>query len=295
MENVRRHPTALAATIGRHYSQLSPGHQKVADLILASPHQAALMNLEQMSQRVGLSKATVNRFGAALGLSGYKTHKRLLRSELEETLRPVEGLVRSLQPEALAGAAPWTRSLIEDSERVRTIRAVGGDAAFAGASQRLATARHVFVVGFGGSAYLAGYAAFCLSSLRGRCEAVTDAGGFEGASRKILDAGPDDAALCLGFARYTRDGLTLARRLHAGKTPLICITDGEQSPFASLATHCLLVKRKPGFVLSGPGAGGAAAIEALLQGTAAALGLAEIESRSARLTSALGEAITIDG
>jgi DNA-binding MurR/RpiR family transcriptional regulator len=204
----------------------------------------------------------------------------------------VEGLVRSLGSGTTAGAAPWRQSLDDDVERIRNVHSADGEPGFARAAQLLATGRHVYVAGFGSSAYFAGYAAFCLSSLRGRCEAVTDSGGYEGANRRILDAGPEDVALLLGFARYSRDGVRLARQLHARGTPLICITDSEESPFASLATCCILVRRKPGFVLSGSGAGGVAVIEALLQETAAALGAKEVQNRSARLTSALGDSVT---
>lgn len=288
------HPpaAAVAALISEHYVRLSDGHRRVADLILTNPHQSALMTLEQMSEASGVSKATVNRLGHQLGLSSYLELKRLLRNELEDSLRPVDSLVDALRPDERA--APWTRSLIDDIERIRTIEPVGGDAAFARASDLLATARRVFLVGFGGSAYFAHYAAFCLSSLRDGCEAVSDSGGFEAASRKILGAGPGDAALQLGFARYTRDGIQIATRLHAQDVPLICITDSPASPFSKLAAISFLVARKPGFVLSGSGTGGVAVIEALLRGTAAMLGNARVGIRSARLTSALGDAVVTD-
>ncbi|MNN92866.1 hypothetical protein D3C81_2112160 [compost metagenome] len=52
-----------------------------------------------------------------------------------------------------------------------------------------------------------------------------------------------------------------------------------------------MVPRKPGFVLSGAGAGAVAAIDALLRGTADILGEQAVMRRSARLTSLLGDAV----
>jgi hypothetical protein len=42
--------------IGRSYSALSPSHRRVADFILSSPHQAALMTLDDMSRATAFPK-----------------------------------------------------------------------------------------------------------------------------------------------------------------------------------------------------------------------------------------------
>lgn len=277
----------IPGRIARHYAKLSVSHRRVADIIAASPHQAALMTLEQMAAEAKLSKATVNRFGGAIGFDGYKAVRAHLRDELALSLSPVERLAETLD----AGASPWRRSLADDAERVRRVEAVGGDPAFARAVQRIMHAERVYLVGFGSSAFLADYAAFCLSSLRSGCTSVADGAGFEGASRKILDAGPADVALQIGFARYSRDNVRVARRLYAQKVPIVAITDSPASPFAAMADACFLVSRSPSFALSGGGTGAMAVIEALLRSIGAALGAGPVRARAARLTSALGDAV----
>lgn len=276
----------IVARIADRYDRLSEGHRRIAEVISASPHEAALMTLAQMAAATSLSKATVNRFGAAIGLDGYKALRSALRDELAISLRPVDGLAT-----LASHSSPWRRSLAAEAQRVGTIEAVGGDAAFARAARLLAGARRVYLAGFGSSAFLADYAAFCLSSLRDDCICVADSSGFEGACRKILGAGPQDVALQIGFARYSRDNVRVVQRFHRQKAPLICITDSVTSPFARLATACFLVARSPSFVLSGGGTGAMAVIEALLRSTATALGGKDVRTRAARLTGLLADAV----
>lgn len=286
-------PRSAVALIALRYDGLSPSHQRVSDFILARPHEAALMTLERLSQATGVSPSTANRLATKLGLSGYPELKDLLRAELQEALRPVEEFVDTVGFSGLSRTAPWTLSMEDDLRRIRNIEAVGGDAAFAQACNLLATARRVHVSGFGGSAFLAGYAVYCLSSLRDGVAALQDEAGFETVGRRLIGATPDDVAVVLGFARYSEQSLRVGRSLRRLKVPTICITDHPNSPLAEFADIRFIAQRRAGFVLSGPGAAALVIIEALLRGAALALGRQAVEERSARLVSLLGDAVVV--
>lgn len=287
----REQVMTASALVGAHYAGLSPGHRRLADFILANPHQAALATLEEMAGAADVSVATANRLAAKLGLGGHPELKRLLRVELEQALRPVEDASSMVRHDSQARSSPWRAAIDDELRRIEGIRAVGGEASFAKAAALLAGARRVFIIGFGSQSFFAQFAAFNLASLRSNVDAIVDSGGAESAERKLLDAGPEDAVLFLSFARYSTPSFRIAERLAKARVPILCITDSEQSPVARKAKLVILVERKPGFILFGGGAGAVAAIEALLHGTAAAIGVEEVERRSARLTSALGDAI----
>jgi DNA-binding MurR/RpiR family transcriptional regulator len=290
-EEARGRGDSAIGLINRHYGGLSPGYRRVADHILASPHEAALMTLEELAARSGVSIATANRFARKIGLDGYPELKRLMRDGLQQALRPVEELIATIRVASLSPSAPWTRSLEADLKQISEVETIGGDQAFACAANLLAAARRAFLIGFGSSSFIAGYAAFNLSSLRDGVEAVNDASGVEGAQRRMLSASPEDVALIIGFARYSAPAVELAQQLARRKVPLIAVTDGTDSPFARVATVTICVQRKQGFVLSGAGAGGLAIIDALFHGAAATIGADVVERRFARLTSALGGTI----
>ena len=289
----REEESSAVALVARYYNSLSEGHKRLADFILASPHEAALMTQEQISEATGVSKATANRLGKKLGLEGYPELQAMLRAELRQALRPVEDFTEMLNLQHLSRSAPWTQSMREDLERICRMEPIGGDGAFARACSLLTRARQVYFAGLGSSAFIVQYAAFCFSTLRGGGEAVVDSSGFEGAERKILDADAKDAALLVGFARYSDPVLRLARQMHKAGVPIICITDAESSPFRPLAAECFLVERKTGFMLTGSGAGAVSVIEALLRGVAVNLGEKAVSRRSARLTSMLGDAVIV--
>ena len=277
--------------IHRSYGALSPAYRRVADFILANPHEAALMRLEDLAGASGASIATANRFARRIGLTSYPELKRLLRQELQQALQPVAALVESIHLPALSRSAPWTRSIEEDLRQIGSIDPVGGDQAFARAAHIILSARRVFFAGFGSSSFIASYGAFNLASLRDGVESAVDASGLEGAQRRLLGAGPEDALIIVAFARYSAPAVQLIEQLARRKVQIVSITDGRGSPFATGADVAFCVERKSSFVLTGAGAAGMAVIEALLHGVAALMGREAVERRFARLTSGLGEAI----
>lgn len=282
---------SAADVIAEHFAKLSPGHQRLAEFILAHPHQAAMMTLDEMSQATGVSIATANRLASKLGLTGYPQFKELLRSGLREALLPTSSGGDGLQLGGHAREAAWARSLEEDVTRIESFRAEMSDGAFASACSKLARARRILITGFGSSAYLAQYAAYNFSTLRPGCDATTDSSGTEGVSRRLIDATGEDIALQLSFARYSEAATGVARQFASQGVPAIAITDSADSPSAQSADIAFVIRRKSGFVLTGGGAGAVAVIEALLHGTAHSIGLAEIERRAASLSKLIGPAL----
>jgi DNA-binding MurR/RpiR family transcriptional regulator len=281
---------SILKIIAGRYADLSAGHRSVADFILSSPHEAALMTLKDLARAAQVSEATANRFSGRLGLSGHPELKRMLHEELRDTLRSIESFGEVIAQARVSGD-PWRMSLEDDAARVREIAPLGGWGRFALASSKLATARTVWLVGFGSSAFLAQYAEFCLSALRPGCRVLVDSSGAEGGRRRLLDAGPEDVALQIAFARYSQASLTVAQDLNALKVPIIGVTDSADSPLVPFNEISIVVPRKPGFVLTGAGAGAMAAIDALLRGAADVLGDDPVMRRSARLTSLLGPSV----
>jgi DNA-binding MurR/RpiR family transcriptional regulator len=280
----------VSELIAARYAGLSPGHRRVADFILSSPHEAALMTLKDLAQAVDISEATANRFSNRLGLAGHPDLKRILREDLRGALNSLDNFGEVVARSRRSGDA-WRLSLEEDAARIRDIAPSDGWGGFAQASLRLAKARTVYLLGFGSSAFLAQYAEFCLSALRPDCRALADSSGLEGLKRRVLDAGPEDVVLVIAFARYSQASLTAARDLHAQNVPIVGITDAATSPLAPFCETSIIVPRKDGFVLSGAGAAAMAAIDALIRGTANILGEDAVMRRSARLTSLLGPSV----
>lgn len=291
MEPAQQSRKSAAELITSRYSILSASLRKLADFILSGPHEAALMTLEELAKETGISKSTADRLSRSLGLSGHLELRALLQQDLRQALRPVEELTKVVGEDQASSSAPWAQSIKEDVQQLQEIRCLGGAAGFARTAACLIEANRVLWIGFGSSAFLAQYAAFCFSGLRSDCEALTDSGGTESVMRKLVDCRPDDAAILIGFPRYSAPLLDAGSYLHRAQVPVIAITDSEQSPIVPFSKECFLARRKSSWVLTGSATGAVAVIEALVRATAALAGADQIRSRSARVTSLLNEAV----
>jgi DNA-binding MurR/RpiR family transcriptional regulator len=273
------------------YSKLSNRHRRLADFILANPHEAALMTLQDLALASDVSKATADRLATKLGLSGHPELKSLLREQLKQALRPVQELTEMMNHDTGSEAKPGLRSLEEDFRQLEQIVASGLERELRRSGELLARARRVYFVGFGSSAFIAQYGAFCLSALRGGCEAVVDSGGLESVQRKLLDSASGDLAILIAFPRYSDAAVQAARFFHASGIAIIAVTDAASSPLYPFSTISFLTLRKSGWALTGSATGAVAVIEALLRETATAIGVEEVERRSTRLTELLGRSV----
>lgn len=286
-------PRSAGALISARYSDLTKGQRKVASFILGNPHEAALMTLEELAFATDVSRATADRLAKRLGLSSHHELKQLLKQEARRNLRPVQEAADVVLNDQLTSALPWTESLQEDIRLIRQITEANPASAFAQATNLFKESRRILFVGFGSSAFIAQYAAFCLSALRENCEAVTDSGGIEGVFRKLQDADASDVAVQISFPRYSRSVLSTADHLRRNRVPVIGITDTAASPLSRLSNICFYADRKSGWTLTGSAIGAMALTEALLRATAAAIGHSVVAERSARLTGLLNESVLL--
>jgi DNA-binding MurR/RpiR family transcriptional regulator len=249
------------------------------------------MTLQDLARASGVSKATAGRLAMKLGLSGHPDLKLLLRQQLKQAFRPIQELTDVVNEDIASEAGPGLRSLDEDFRQLGQILTSGPDRELRNSGDVLAKARRIYFVGFGSSAFVAQYAAFCFSALRGGCEALADSGGPESVQRKLLDSTSADAAILIAFPRYSDAVVQAAEFLHRWGITIIAITDASSSPLFPFAKIPFLTLRKSGWALTGSATGAVAVIEALLRETATAIGVKEVERRSARLTGLLGRSV----
>lgn len=121
----------LIALIAEMYPSLTDGHRRVADVILSSPHEAALMRLTDLAEAAGVSQATANRLSTRLGPDGHPELKRRLHSELRHALRSLENFsnVMAEQSRAATRGVSLLTTTPRASVRSRLWRGAGAMAA----------------------------------------------------------------------------------------------------------------------------------------------------------------------
>ncbi len=232
---------SIAARIEQARAQLTRSHRKIADYVLRHPLQAATMPIDELAAAVDVSVATANRFARAVGLEGYPMLRAELVKGFEATLAPVERMRARLEQPGSAHDA-FVAVLEESQNNIAATRASLAPASCEAAVQALAGARRVHVLGYGASGWLAGMLARGLDM---HCDNVhllaTVAGATDGA-RQLPRMAAQDLLVVIGFPRYLRDTVALARAAHERGVPVLALTDGPHSPLAPLARHCLFAR-----------------------------------------------------
>ncbi|WP_052210861.1 MurR/RpiR family transcriptional regulator [Rhizobium rhizogenes] len=272
---------SIAQRIAR--AALSPSHRQIADYVLDHPLRVAAMPIDELASVTDVSVATANRFARALGFEGYAQFRAALVLGFETALAPVEKLRSKLGQSAdvgdvftavladMAGNIERTRQGLDTQECARAVEAILG-------------ARRVFIFGFGSSSWLGG---LLLRNLELHCENVQLLASIEGSSyaaRAFHRLRPDDLVIAIAFPRYFSDTVLLARRAHEAGIGLLALTDGVNSPIASLSSIALYANTDSQYHASSD-ASALALIEALSSAVAHASG------RSVKSAEQLTEAV----
>jgi DNA-binding MurR/RpiR family transcriptional regulator len=141
--------------IGKVYTSLSKAHKKAAHFVLNNLFRAATMTIDELADAVGMSVTTANRFAKALGYDDYPQFRADLVAGFESTLAPVEKLrYQVLRPTTVAEI--FASVLNDDIENLEaTCRGLNA-ALCERAVDMILAGEHIYIAGFGSSAYLAG-------------------------------------------------------------------------------------------------------------------------------------------
>jgi DNA-binding MurR/RpiR family transcriptional regulator len=207
---------------------LSPSQRRLARHVVDNYQGVAFSTVSDLSRASGVSEATVVRFAAALGFTGYaafqKEVRRLVRADLKGTDR--FDLTQRRPP---AADGPLRAAIDKELENIAQLGATADGEALAGAAARIRRAPEVAIVGARATAGLATHLWFALDKLRLPVRLVTAAGAD--AVDRLARLGDGACVVVIGFPRYLRglvEALDFARRRGL---ETIAITD---SPFSAL-------------------------------------------------------------
>jgi DNA-binding MurR/RpiR family transcriptional regulator len=237
--------TTIAALIAAAMPTLTPIHRRMGEYVLANLFRAATMRIDELADAVGSSVATANRFARALGFDGYPSFRGALVRGFEATLAPVERL-RSAQESPASGDELLAASLEQAAVNLRLTRdAIDGAAADA-AVEAILTARRVFVLGSGASAFLAGLMEHGLLPYHDNVQSLAMVGGPTHAARRLFSAGKGDLVIGIAFPRYVDDTVQLARQAASLGARVLALTDNVNSPLGQFAdlTLCIRSERR---------------------------------------------------
>lgn len=231
----------IVARINAALPELTPGHRRMAEYVLANLFHAATMRIDELANAVGASVATANRFARALDFDGYPQFREALVRGFEATLAPVERL-RTAQESPTSGADLFGASLEQAELNLRLSRQSIDSAAAAAAVDAILSARRVFVIGSGTSAFLAGLMENALLPYLDNVQALPSMGGATHSARRLFGANQDDLVIGIAFPRYVDDTIKLSRHAANQGARVLALTDSIDSPLARFADLTLLIR-----------------------------------------------------
>ncbi len=233
--------TALGRQLAERQRTGSQSNRQIADYLLRNPVRASAASIEELSLATGVSTATLSRFARMLGFAGFAEFRSGLAATLQSVLHPVEKLKDSFSRSAPGGALA-AEGLEATMSNIRATAEAMAPGLLATAVERLGAARHVYVMGFGLSAHLAGYLTLGLQPFLPAVVNIVEYGGSEVAAGKLMAVGKEDCLIALSMPRYARDVVQLAAYARDRGAWVLAITDSPASPLASLADLLLLAQ-----------------------------------------------------
>ena len=210
------------------YDDLPNSERRIADYILAHPNAAASMSAKQIAQSAGSSAASMSRFVKSLGFSSFA--ELSLSLPREDSAIQAEAAGPAFTLDNLDEAINYALS-VKIEELTATARYLK-ESNLAQAINIIGSADLTIFAGVGNTISLAQNAAFKLTQTGHRAVAPSTS---DGSSLIALALTEKDTLVVISTTGLSKRLLTVIENAEKSKTPVIVITDREDSELGRLA------------------------------------------------------------
>ncbi|MCI2055886.1 MAG: MurR/RpiR family transcriptional regulator [Oscillibacter sp.] len=230
-------PKSILHIIESSIPSFSKGQKRIGTYILENYDKAAFMTASKLGKLVGVSESTVVRFASELGYDGYPSMQRALQEMIRSRLTSTQRIEAA--GEELSGQDVLATVMQRDMDKLRMVVDEADRTEFAAVSERIMTAKHIYILGVRSSSFVAGYLNFYLHLLFENVTLVqSNAAGeiFE----QLFRIGPGDVMIAISFPRYSLVTMNTVKFAKDRGATIIAITDNELSPLYQMADGSLL-------------------------------------------------------
>ena len=268
----------------RQYDRLTQSQKRIAEYIVDHPDKVAFSTVDQMAGQLGVNPSTIVRFTYRLGLKGFPDLQERTRQLVRGQLSAASEIVNENSVLVHLEGTAFGTSLGQDLQNLRrTISAIKVED-LQRASDLIAAARKVFVVGSFNAYSVAFFLGLALDRIRGNTTVWS--GDMTLQASQLVDLGPDDCLIAFTSAPYAVSTQKVAQLAKEAKAKVIAITDTPISAVGQIA-DVVLAAASTGAGLQNSFVAAMAVANALLNGVAAADSELTLE-RYGRLAKVLG-------
>ncbi len=229
----------LFANLKKIMPNLSKGHKKIAEYMLAHYDKAAFMTASKLGSIVGVSESTVVRFATELGYEGYPELQRALKEFTNNKLTTVQRI--DVMNDQLGDTEVYEKVLNMDIDKLRKTLEEGDRDEFYGTVDTLCAAKNIYIIGAQSAAVLARFLSFYFTMMFENVKLVHTTSTAE-MFEQIINIGEDDIMIGISFPRYSKHTVKAFRFAHSHGAKVIAITDSLASPLAECADHILIAR-----------------------------------------------------
>jgi DNA-binding MurR/RpiR family transcriptional regulator len=268
----------------RQYDRLTQSQKRIAEYIVDHPDRVAFSTVDQMAGQLGVNPSTIVRFTYRLGLKGFPDLQERTRQLVRGQLSAASEIVNENSVLVHLEGTAFGTSLGQDLQNLRrTISALKVED-LQRASDIIAAARRVYVVGAFNAYSVAFFLGLALDRIRGNVTVWS--GDMTLQASQLVDLGPEDCLIAFTSAPYAVSTQKVAQLAREAKAKLIAVTDTPISAVGQIA-DVILAAASTGAGLQNSFVAGMAVANALLNGVAAANSELTLE-RYGRLAKVLG-------
>ncbi len=232
--------------------------------------QVAFANLEEMSNRNNVSKATVTRFARRLGYADFRDFSRALKEEVTQNFDlPFDRTAMSMEQEPSATPGDILRQHLEVGKvnLQRTLEQID-TATFASVLGLISDPkRKLYLMSVATGRTLLNYFYLLAKYHRGNISMLE---GPDRLAHEIIDATPSSVLLATAFDRHPTVTLSVLRHFHAMGCETILLSNRRSSPLLKYARHTLFVHTEAETIFKSRGSM-LVLLEALISGMGARL------------------------
>ncbi|MEC9488067.1 MAG: MurR/RpiR family transcriptional regulator [Halanaerobium sp.] len=226
--------------IRNQLDDLSKTQKIIAQFILEDYSSFAFMHLEQISEQLDVSAASIYRFCKRLGYDGFPALQREIQSLVRQEFTPMKELKASIQDESIEEDI-FQNTITSNIEMLNNLYTEQMNSKFLTTVSYLAQARTIYIIGLRSSFSVAYYSYFMLNQLRDSIILLEPGRGDLYDS--VNDMTPDDILLAISFSPYTSITVEVLKVANQKGLNTIGITDSNSSPLAMYAKLPIVIKK----------------------------------------------------
>ena len=220
--------------IHNHYNDLPPTERKLADLLLDFPGDMASYSATELSHLAGVSKAATTRFFRRLGYKNFEQARRTARAE-QKWGSPLYLVTQ--EPDGTLSDTHLKRQM--DQELVNLTKSFENlDIAYLESiACQLLEAKHIWLLGFRNSYFLADYARCQLSQIRDEVHLLISERST--LAEQIVNIGKNDIVFAVGFRRRPKRFMQIVKAIHDNDNRILMLTEPNAGTCISYAKWVL--------------------------------------------------------